>query len=204
MTSPRVPEKAKPAFPVWIFALVGCVVVVPVIVAIVGILAAIAIPNFLKFQCKSKQSEAKVNLSGLFTAEKAFYGEYGFYTTDLKALNWAPDGSPMYLYGFVEEGPDRVPSGVTPPVDYDTSRKDTSDPTVIGGMYNTSKMRDSLGGALSPEDLPADAVVSESGFVAAAIGDVDPDGSYSGLSNLDVWTIDESRTLLVVENDCTN
>ena len=33
-------------------------------VAIIGILAAIAIPNFMKFQAKSKQSEAKGNLKG--------------------------------------------------------------------------------------------------------------------------------------------
>jgi len=41
-----------------------------IVVAIIGILAAIAIPNFLKFQCKSKQSEAKTNLSGIFTARR--------------------------------------------------------------------------------------------------------------------------------------
>ena len=33
-----------------------------IVVAIIGILAAIAIPNFLRFQAKSKQSEAKTNL----------------------------------------------------------------------------------------------------------------------------------------------
>jgi len=38
-----------------------------IVVAIIGILAAIAIPNFLKFQAKSKQSEAKSNLGAIFT-----------------------------------------------------------------------------------------------------------------------------------------
>lgn len=203
MTTPRVPETAKPAFPVWLFALIGCVVVIPVIVAVVGILAAIAIPNFLKFQCKAKQSEAKTNLSGLFVAEKAFYGEYNFYTTDLKALNWQPDGSPMYLYGFVEAGPDRLPAGVTPPSDYDPSRKDTSDPTTIGGFYSTSKMRDNMGSPLSDAQFPEDAVVTDSGFVAAAIGDIAPGGSYSGQPELDVWTINEVKMLIAVDNDCS-
>ena len=32
-----------------------------IVVAIIGILAAIAIPNFLRFQLKSKTSEGKVN-----------------------------------------------------------------------------------------------------------------------------------------------
>ena len=36
-----------------------------IVVAIIGILAAIAIPNFIKFQARSKQSEAKANLNGL-------------------------------------------------------------------------------------------------------------------------------------------
>ena len=74
-------------------------------VVVVGILAAIAIPNFLKFECLSKQSEAKTNLSGLFTAEKAFFGEYGTYSSDLLIVNWQPDGLPVYLYGFAHPGP---------------------------------------------------------------------------------------------------
>jgi len=46
-----------------------------IVVAIIGILAAIAIPNFIKFQARSKQSEAKTNLKAIFTGEKARYGE---------------------------------------------------------------------------------------------------------------------------------
>ncbi|MDH4229486.1 MAG: prepilin-type N-terminal cleavage/methylation domain-containing protein, partial [Nitrospirota bacterium] len=39
-----------------------------IVVAIIGILAAVAIPNFLQYQAKSKQSEARVLLSGLYTS----------------------------------------------------------------------------------------------------------------------------------------
>src|SRR5689334_2957683 len=46
-----------------------------IVVAIIGILAAIAIPNFIKFQAQSKQSEAKANLKAIFTAQKAFFQE---------------------------------------------------------------------------------------------------------------------------------
>ena len=38
-----------------------------IVVAIIGILAAIAIPNFLRFQLKSKTTEGKVNLAAIRT-----------------------------------------------------------------------------------------------------------------------------------------
>lgn len=46
-----------------------------IVVAIVGILAAIAIPNFLRYQAKSRQAEVKTNLGGVFVAETSFFGE---------------------------------------------------------------------------------------------------------------------------------
>ena len=62
-----------------------------IVVAIIGILAAIAIPNFLRFQAKSKQSEAKTNLGGIFTAEIAYFGEKNVFG-DLNVVSWAPIG----------------------------------------------------------------------------------------------------------------
>ncbi len=50
-----------------------------IVVAIIGILAAIAIPNFLRFQLKSKTSEGKVNLSAIRTAEETYLAEFGQY-----------------------------------------------------------------------------------------------------------------------------
>ena len=48
-----------------------------IVVAIIGILAAIAIPNFLQYQLKSRQSEAKTNLQAIKTSEVAFQAERG-------------------------------------------------------------------------------------------------------------------------------
>jgi type IV pilus assembly protein PilA len=42
-----------------------------IVVAIIGILAAIAIPNFMKYQLRSKFSEASSNIEGLRKAEEA-------------------------------------------------------------------------------------------------------------------------------------
>ena len=50
-----------------------------IVVAIIGILAAIAIPNFLQYQLKSRQSEAKVNLNAIKTSQIAFQAEKSCY-----------------------------------------------------------------------------------------------------------------------------
>ena len=50
-----------------------------VAIAIIGVLVAIAIPNFLKYEARSKQSEAKMNLGSLGTSAEAFYAEKDTY-----------------------------------------------------------------------------------------------------------------------------
>jgi type IV pilus assembly protein PilA len=52
-----------------------------IVVAIIGILAAIAIPNFLRFQLKAKSSEGKTNLAAIRTAEESYFAEYGVYVS---------------------------------------------------------------------------------------------------------------------------
>ncbi len=71
-----------------------------IVVAIIGILAAIAIPNFVRFQARSKQSEAKTNLKALFTAQKAYYGEKDAYVTDGSIIGFAPEQGNRYRYDF--------------------------------------------------------------------------------------------------------
>ena len=46
-----------------------------IVVAIIGILAAIAIPNFLTYQKKSKTSEAKTCIGGIKTSQLSFAAE---------------------------------------------------------------------------------------------------------------------------------
>lgn len=88
-----------------------------IVVAIIGILAAIAIPNFVKFQCRSKQSEAKGNLKALYTAEEAYRAEGDTYVdipvmadgtapiTATNAVGFQPIGAKRrYAYSAVGGG----------------------------------------------------------------------------------------------------
>lgn len=195
MTESTVPSVSKKKKTLSILTTLG------VLGGVVLCLGAIATPKFAKFGCKSKQSEAKTNLSGLFTAQKAFFGEYNVYTTDLVSLQWVPDGTPIYAYGFA------APSGALSDPrlpDHDPTRRTTIDARVAGSAYGTAKMKTLGGRALTEADfqtLMPTATATSSAFVAIAIGDIDSDGS--GDEQLDVWTIDQSRSLTVVSNDCT-
>ena len=72
-----------------------------IVVAIIGILAATAIPGYRQFQLRSKTSEAKVNLASIRTAELTYSAEFGQFVET--------DASPSGLGGsqpriFVDEG----------------------------------------------------------------------------------------------------
>ena len=76
-----------------------------VVVAIIGILSAVAIPNFRSYQAKAKTSEAKLALSNLFTAEAAFINEYEIYGTCIKFMGVGapPANSNYFAFGFKDE-----------------------------------------------------------------------------------------------------
>jgi type IV pilus assembly protein PilA len=95
-----------------------------IVVAIIGILAAIAIPNFLKFQLRSKTGEAKTNLAALRTAEEGYFAEYGVFVPAAAAggvpdaskqpwpvpaagfdtVGWGPEGDVYFQYGASVSG----------------------------------------------------------------------------------------------------
>jgi type IV pilus assembly protein PilA len=61
-----------------------------VVVAINGLLSAVAVPNFKKYQAKAKISEAKLQLSALYTAESAFFSDFNIYHNCLTYMGFDP------------------------------------------------------------------------------------------------------------------
>jgi len=69
-----------------------------IVVAVIGILAAIAIPNFIKYQARSKQSEVKSNMRGIFATERGYYEEHDTYTTCIHKMGFSPERGNRYHY----------------------------------------------------------------------------------------------------------
>jgi len=72
-----------------------------IVVAIVGILAAIAIPNFLNYQARAQQAEVKANLGAIFTNMTAYAAERisGYSGATLNNIGFGLSGSNRYTYG---------------------------------------------------------------------------------------------------------
>src|SRR5690606_22816903 len=74
-----------------------------VVVAIIGILSAVAIPNFKQYQAKSKTSEAKLQLASLYTAEVSLLADFDTYATCMANMGYDPSGEAAnryYTIGF--------------------------------------------------------------------------------------------------------
>jgi len=81
-----------------------------VVVAILGILGAIAAGVFRNYAMRAKQSEAKELLSSLYTAEAVYFSEKGTYGLPSQA-GFAPSGPPRFYlnigdgnFGFTATG----------------------------------------------------------------------------------------------------
>lgn len=54
--------------------------------------------NLRRFERRSEQAEAKVNLAGIFAACRAFHTERGRYPRTLAEAEWSPGAATRYLY----------------------------------------------------------------------------------------------------------
>jgi len=103
-----------------------------IVVAIIGILAAIAIPNFVRFQLRSKSSEGKTNLAGIRTSEESYFAANNAYVTaaispatlatpgsskqnfvdtgagtaNFNTIGWKPEGQVYFRYAVNAMGTD--------------------------------------------------------------------------------------------------
>ena len=85
-----------------------------IVVAIIGILATIAIPNFLRYQAKAKQTEAKNNLVAIHTGEIAYFAENNGYIDDFNAIGFGVSGSSQrYYYEIGKASNGTLPPGCT-------------------------------------------------------------------------------------------
>ena len=161
-----------------------------IVVAIIGILAAIAIPNFLKFQAKSRTTEARTNLGAIFTGQTLYYGESSTYGT-FANIGWGPTGTPRYQYVMGVLAALGAPTA--PNMMGKNLAGDGTLPTWAGNM-NNAQDNGITAVAVAPDNVT---MPDPSSFVAGAAGNVDNDNT----DILDAWTINKNRVLINTDSD---
>jgi len=186
-----------------------------IVVAIIGILASIAIPNFQKYQARARQREANIALSAVYTSQKSFIAETNSYTSCLRQSGYVPETSGAnanavkryFSVGFTQAAGTASncgPTGASPCNGYDysdttpvtctlTSNAAFSSAVTVSDINYAATARAFSGASALSAAINSHAstlAVAQNSFVAGAVG------SVSGTSTLlDQWTINEGKIL---------
>lgn len=71
-----------------------------IVIAIIGAIAAIAIPNYYNYRLQAEQVQAQTALSELYTAEQTFFQEFQSYAGSFVGIGFDPRGDYHYTLGF--------------------------------------------------------------------------------------------------------
>lgn len=170
------------------------------VVAIIGILSAVAIPNFKRYQAKSKTSEARLQLAAVYAAETSLQSDFDAYAECLNYAGYTGPGSNNYYAVGI-----RGNSGAMAIVNANGAGAGCA-----GGVGEQEWAgTKSVGGYIAPvadiasintaaagftNGLASPTVTSSGdGFVAGAIGAVSPDNNTAALASQ--WAIDENKRL---------
>ena len=83
-----------------------------VVIIIIGILAAVALPSFLSQSAKSRQSEAKTNVGALNRAQQTYYFEKLTFTETISDLGLGISNTNSYSYSATAAGVGGITNGV--------------------------------------------------------------------------------------------
>lgn len=162
-----------------------------VVVAIIGVLAAIGIPEYSKFQAKARQSEAKLSLAALFTAEESFRQHWNTFSVTLNNIGFSVQGSRLrYVTGFTANagcvGYSTASGG---PAELITLNDTWSD----GTNANTSAATWALGTQTKPTGTVS--TCTNSVFLGIAYGTPATSGIDPGATAGDTWIVNEKKLL---------
>lgn len=150
-----------------------------VVVAIIGILSAIAVPNFKKYQAKSKQSEAKIQLAAVYSAEVGTSADWDTYATCLTLMGYETPPRGYYAVGFVTGFDAGTVSAFT--------TCNAAATPVILPLAQLAAVS-----ANKPTTLSYASTAAQNSFTAAA------EGSISAAVAQDEWTINQAKALVNV------
>jgi type IV pilus assembly protein PilA len=153
-----------------------------VVVAILGILATIAIPNFQRFQARARQKAGQALLSGYYQAMKATHAEYTYYYGDFVSIGYKPEGEVAYRLTGANDGSAPAAVGMTTEAGCIATNVACTTPGYTGWTEGLSVVATTAGPA-----------TTRNAFVAHAAADLNG-------AAIDEWSIDQNKAFAVITN----
>jgi prepilin-type N-terminal cleavage/methylation domain-containing protein len=166
-----------------------------VVVSIVGILSSIAIPSYMGFRARARQSEAKITLASIYVGEASYFITNSSYTTCLSETGFdhtLTANNNYYAIGFASVTSTCGPAGNMTCHIQDSNGTPCGDGAFPAGAFWPATA--SIAGApISWAAFQTDVTttISSNQFTAAAVGSI----SSLGTTVADTWTINEDRSL---------
>ena len=173
-----------------------------VVVAIIGLLSAVAIPNFKKYQAKAKVSEAKLQLSGMYMAMTSFFSDFNTYAGCLSYMGFDPNGEKnTRYYGVGFNVATTVPTTAysaasNSGLNTTSCLSSYAAGTELGNYYSPGK---GAGAAIATKaDLINTAFDTTAGltFIAGAAGVID--GAKTAVTTTSALTVNSNKFMTVV------
>jgi type IV pilus assembly protein PilA len=175
-----------------------------VVVAIIGILVAVAIPQYAKYQAKARQTEAKSSLGQIYTAETSYATENGTFTQCLVDIGALATGATQYYVAGFQQASINAKCGPTGNLSCAQTYSGGGAGVACAGftVINSNNVGVSQQQATASAkqtqapaaigNLPApglDQAISSTTFTAPAIGQVSATGGFDG------WTMTNFKAL---------
>lgn len=157
-----------------------------IVVAIIGILAAIAVPNYQKFTRKAKQAEGKSLLSGYYTSAKATMAEMGIHKGNFEIIGFKPEGELIYRL-------DAADSGAAIPATFAGVNDDAACISTVGAVCAAAYVTWNNHPVSTAAAAVGTAAATNRTFLTTVSADLDG-------SQADQWSINETKNLLLVQD----
>ena len=200
-----------------------------VTIGLISILTGIAVPSYRNYMRSSKTAEAKSSLGQVYMAEKSFFLQHRFYTTDLLTIGVAPDGEMLYNVGFGTPKTNALSQYPTTPglksdaINFyqlcgkkfgDDGNTDCADDNgcIHSCAFQNPKLKDTANpkGSFEPPDIPAAATTTcvsctptdppGDTFRAYATADLINKEPTPGSTDKDTWCINEYKQVVRVHD----
>jgi len=182
-----------------------------IVVAIIGILATIAVPQYQKFEAKSRQTEVRLALGAIHTVENSFAVDHNSFSQCLGNIGYSRDGTKFYYtVGFNNGDSNKCgPNQDKECMAYEWTANLNADGTISGYtasskcdtgtesvLYFSANLGVDKNSKTTNADLTGGKVatsVDASTFTIGASGNV-----YKTYK--DLWTIDQNKNMLNVQS----